>query len=65
MSDVKRVSVEDARRRVQRGEALLVCAYDDETKCRTMQLEGATTLSELRERLPSVRREQEIILYCA
>ena len=45
--------------------ALLVCAYDDEAKCRSIKLEGAITSGELRERLPSLPKSQEIISYCA
>jgi len=37
--DVRRIPPDEARRRVEDG-ALLVCAYDDEEKCRDMLLEG-------------------------
>ena len=57
-----RISVGDARQRVHSG-ALLVCAYDDEAKCRQNQLDGSLTLKELEER--ALRRDQEIIFYCA
>jgi hypothetical protein len=65
MPEVERISAEDARRKVQNGQAMLVCAYDDEAKCGSMRLEGAITLSELRGMLPSVPKDREIILYCA
>lgn len=65
MTEVERISAEEARRRVQRGEAVLVCAYEDEAKCGTMRLDGAITLSELRRTLPSLAKDREIILYCA
>lgn len=65
MAEVPRISAEDAREKVQSGQALLACAYDDESKCRQMRLEGAITLSELRQMLPSLPNDQEIILYCA
>jgi len=63
--DVPRIDPAEARRRVQSGQALLVCGYEDETKCREMALEGAITLSELKRRLPSLPKSQELIFYCA
>jgi hypothetical protein len=65
MADVERISAEEARQKVQRGQALLVCAYDDESKCGSIRLEGAITMSELRRQLPSLPKDKEIILYCA
>ena len=65
MAEVPRISPEDARRQVQSGRALLVCAYDDEAKCAQARLEGAITMSELRQRLSALPRSQEVILYCA
>jgi hypothetical protein len=62
--DVERVSVEEARREVQAGRALLVCAYDD-AKCARVPLQGATTLSELSRRAASLPRDQQLIFYCA
>jgi hypothetical protein len=63
MADIKRVGVEEARSRVQAGQALLVCAYDDEQKCNKITLEGAISLRNLEARRPS--KQQEIIFYCA
>jgi hypothetical protein len=34
MADIERISVDDAHREVDANRALLVCAYDDEAKCR-------------------------------
>jgi hypothetical protein len=64
MAEIKRVKPEEARRKVQAGEALFVCAYDSEELCGRMLLEGAMTLGELNSRLPGIAREQEIIFYC-
>jgi hypothetical protein len=63
MPDVERISAEDARRRAAQG-ALLVCAYDDDQKCGRVRLEGALTMGELRGRLDTLPRDQEIIFYC-
>lgn len=65
MAEVERISVEDARPKVQNGRALLVCAYDDEAKCASIRLEGSIIMRELRQMLPSLPKEQELILYCA
>jgi hypothetical protein len=65
MADVPRIGVEEARRKVGAGEALLVCAYPDETKCNKMKLQGSITLPEVESRVPSLPRGQEIIFYCA
>lgn len=65
MADAERISAEDARRNVQSGQALLVCAYEDEAKCGSMRLEGAITWAEFRGMMPSPPKDQEIILYCA
>lgn len=63
-ASVERVSPQVARTRVQAGQALLVCAYDD-AHCARAMLEGAIPFSALQERLPELRQDQEIILYCA
>ena len=65
MPEVERISAEDARGKVQNGQAMLVCAYDDEAKCATMRLEGARWLRECRGALPSLPKDREIIFYCA
>ena len=62
---IERVSPEDARREVESGRALLVCAYDDESKCRQLRLENAITLHDLQRRVDSVPRNQTLIFYCA
>ena len=65
MSEAERISVEEARRRTTAGDALLVCAYDDEDKCATMKLEGAITLDQLETKLsPEDDKDLEIIFYC-
>lgn len=65
MIDARRIKVDEARRKVQAGEALFVCAYDSDEKYNAMKLEGAISLSELNSRLSSIPKEKEIIFYCA
>jgi hypothetical protein len=61
----ERISVEEAYRKIQTKEALLVCGYNDEEKFKTMQLEGAIAYSEFESKLPGLSKDQEIIFYCA
>jgi len=65
VEEPKRISAEEARRKLRSGQALLVCAYEDEAKFRKLQLEGAISLNEFKSRLSSLSRDQEIIFYCA
>jgi hypothetical protein len=60
-----RIGQEEAYRKVKSGEAILVCAYDDEATFQTMRLETALSLGEFQKRLPGIPKEQEIIFYCA
>ncbi|MBI1919469.1 MAG: rhodanese-like domain-containing protein [Geobacter sp.] len=65
MPDVPRVKPSETRERVLSGEALLVCAYDDEEKFATMHLEGAVSLAHFRQRLLHVPKSKEIVFYCS
>ena len=65
MSDDIRIGVDEARRDVSAGRALLVCAYADDAKCRRLALDGSISLHEFESRLPSVGKDQEIVFYCA
>lgn len=60
----KRVTPEEVFQKVTTGEALLVCAYEDEAKFKMMKLRGAISLGEFKLRLPSLSKDQEIIFYC-
>jgi hypothetical protein len=62
---VERVSADEARREVESGRALLVCAYDDEAKYRQMRLQNAVTLQDVQRRIDSIPHNQTLIFYCA
>ena len=64
MPEPVRLSPEEAKERIDSG-ALLVCAYEDEDRCRLLRLEGSLTLGELRSRLQELSLDQEIVFYCA
>ncbi len=65
MAEPERITAEEARSKMEQSGALLVCAYDDEEKCRRMKLKGAISLNELKSKLPALPKEQEIVFYCA
>ena len=65
MVEPERIGVEEVRRKLKSGEVLLVCAYDDEDRFRSMHLEGAISFPEFEARLPSLPKDQEIVFYCA
>jgi hypothetical protein len=60
-----RISPAEAYQKVKAGTALLVCAYPDDATFKKMQLEGAISLKEFESRLPGLKKDQEIIFYCA
>ena len=65
MTTPVRITPQEIYLRVKSGEALLVCAYADEARCRSMQLEGSFTLQEFQDKLPNLPPDQEIVFYCA
>ncbi len=56
MTEPIRISAEEARKKVTSGEALLVCAYEDEEKFKKTHLRDAISLREFRTRLPALSR---------
>jgi hypothetical protein len=65
MAEPIRISPEEVRGKVTSGSALLVCAYEDDEKCKKVNLEGAIFLTEFRSKLPRLPKDQELIFYCA
>jgi hypothetical protein len=65
MIDPERVAPAYARKRVQSGEAMLVCAYEDEEKFANLRLEGAVSFNEFKARASLIPKDREIIFYCA
>ena len=64
MSEVVRISPEEARQKVLAGQALLVCAYADYAKFMKYHLEGAIPLSDLHAHEENLSKDREIIFYC-
>ncbi len=65
MTKAIRITPEETFHKLRAGNALLVCAYDNEEQFRSLHLEGAISLSEFRAKLSSLPKDQEIVLYCA
>jgi hypothetical protein len=63
--DIERISVEEARRKVTANQALLVCAYEDDAKCRVLNLDGSIWLTSFQTKAASLPKSQEIIFFCA
>ena len=61
----ERIAVMQARDKIMKGQAILVCAYDSDEKFNKMRLQGAIPLSTFKDRLESIEKEQMIIFYCA
>ena len=64
MAEIERISVADARNKVQANQALLVCAYSDEAKFNAARLDGAIPLASFEARATTLSKSQEIIFYC-
>ena len=63
MKEPLRVAPEEVYHKLKSGTLLLVCAYEDEIRFRTMQLEGAISLREFKSRLSFLPKDQEIVFY--
>ncbi len=63
MKEPLRVAPEEVYQKLKSGTLLFVCAYEDEARFRTMQLEGAISLSEFKSRLATLPKDQEIVFY--
>jgi hypothetical protein len=63
MADIQRISVQQAHTKAKSNQALLVCAYEDEAKCRMLNLDGSISFTSFKSRVNSVPKSQEIIFY--
>ena len=63
MTEPIRVAPEEIYEKLKSGKALLVCAYEDESKFKKMQLGGAISFNEFKSKLPSLPKDQEIVFY--
>ena len=63
MADIQRISVQEAQAKTKANQALLVCAYEDEAKCRILNLDGSISFASFKSRVNSLPKSQEIIFY--
>jgi len=59
-----RISPQDAHRQVISGQAILVCAFENEKTCSTMMIEKAITLTAFESGLSGINKDRPIIFYC-
>jgi len=64
MIEIRRLGVQEARERCMSG-AKLVCAYESEDNFEKYHLEGAISLNALKNLVPQVLKDAEMIFYCA
>ena len=60
---IQRISPEEVRKGLESGSILLVCAYEDESRFKKIQLGGAISFGEFQKRLPALSKDQEIVFY--
>ncbi|MEN6464502.1 MAG: ArsR family transcriptional regulator [Syntrophaceae bacterium] len=65
MTEAERITPEDAYSKVKSGEAILVCAYNDDEAFKKNRLEGAISYGEFSSMVPALAKDREIIFYCA
>ena len=63
MADIERINAQQAHPKAKSNQALLVCAYEDDAKCRMLNLEGSISLTSFKSRVGSLPKSQEIIFY--
>ncbi len=64
MTDPERIGSKELYEKLKAGATILVCAYEDDKKFRSLHLEGALSFNEFSSKLPSLSKEQEIVFYC-
>lgn len=64
MSKATRMDATQAFQKSRDGEALLVCAYDDDKKCEDLRLAGSLNLREFTKMRASIPKDKEIVFYC-
>jgi hypothetical protein len=63
MADIERISAQQAYTKAKSNQALLVCAYEDDAKCRMLDLAGSISFTSFKSRAGSLPKSQEIIFY--
>ena len=61
----RRIEAEEAHREVASGNALLVCAYDDQEQWRRHRLATALSFNEFQGLETRLAKNRKILFYCA
>jgi hypothetical protein len=64
-AEVERIDVSEARADTVHGQAVLVCGYEDDAKCRKGRLEGSIPLARFESLAEAMSKDREVIFYCA
>lgn len=59
------VNAQEARKQIEQGDALLVCAYDDEEKCSKLNIDQAMPMSRFRDKLDDIPKSRPLVFFCA
>jgi len=63
MADIQRIDAQQAHAKAESNQALLICAYEEEAKCRMFNLDGSISFASFKSRVNSLSKSQEIIFY--
>jgi len=63
MADIEGIDAQQAHTKAKSNQALLVCAYENEAKCRRLNLDGSISFTSFKSRVNSLPKSQEIIFY--
>ena len=63
MADIQGIDAQQAHAKAESNQALLVCAYENEAKCRRLNLAGSISFASFKSRINSLPKSQEIIFY--
>ncbi len=64
MAGANRVNAAEIRAGVVAGSTLLVCAYEDDAKFESNNLDGAIPLSEFKTKVNDLEKDRKIVFYC-
>jgi hypothetical protein len=58
------IDADKAKELVGNDDALLVCAYDDEVKCKELRVEESISMTEFRAKLGDVPKSYALVFFC-
>lgn len=60
MTEVERIRPSDVKKKAA---PLLVCSYEDESKCDKIKIDGSISLDTFRARLPDIPKDELIVFF--